>query len=131
MPESALDMAATLLIDTIGVAAGAAGLASGRIACDHAFAFHAAGAPEHAAHMMFDGRQASIAGAAFAMATQIDNLDGHDGLNATKGHIGCAVVPALFAFAERQPELTTREALKTLAKSYEWRHARPLRCTAR
>lgn len=119
VPKSALDMAATLLIDTIGVAVGAAGLASGRIACDHAFAFHAAGAPEHAAHMMFDGRQASIAGAAFAMATQIDNLDGHDGLNATKGHIGCAVVPALFAFAERQPELTARDALKALAMSYE------------
>jgi 2-methylcitrate dehydratase PrpD len=119
VPESALNMAATLLIDTIGVAAGAAGLASGRIACDHAFAFHAAGAPEYAAHMMFDGRQASIAGAAFAMATQIDNLDGHDGLNTTKGHIGCAVVPALFAFAERHPELSARDALKTLAMSYE------------
>jgi len=38
IPESALDMAATLLIDTIGVAAGAAELASGRIARDHAFA---------------------------------------------------------------------------------------------
>lgn len=119
VPESALDMAATLLIDTIGVAAGAASLASGRIACDHAFAFHGAGATEHAAHMMFDGRQASVAGAAFAMATQIDNLDGHDGLNATKGHIGCAVVPALFAFAERQPELSARSALKVLAMSYE------------
>ncbi|WP_298938321.1 MmgE/PrpD family protein [uncultured Ruegeria sp.] len=119
VPESALDMAATLLIDTIGVAAGAAGLASGRIACDHAFAFHGAGATEHAAHMMFDGRQASVAGAAFAMATQIDNLDGHDGLNATKGHIGCAVVPALFAFAERQPELTAHDALKALVMSYE------------
>lgn len=119
VPESALNMAATLLIDTIGVAAGAAGLASGRIACDHAFAFHAAGAPEHTAHMMFDGRKASIAGAAFAMATQIDNLDGHDGLNATKGHIGCAVVPALFAFAERRPELTAHDALKALVISYE------------
>ena len=49
MPESALDMAATLLIDTVGVAAGAAGMEAGRIACDHAFAFHGAGAPEHAA----------------------------------------------------------------------------------
>lgn len=119
VPESALDMAATLLIDTVGVAAGAAGLASGHIARDHAFAFHGAGAPEHAAQMMFDGRQASIAGAAFAAATQIDNLDGHDGLNKTKGHIGCAVVPALFAFAEARPDLTARDALKALVMSYE------------
>lgn len=119
MPQSALNMAATLLIDTVGVAAGAAGMEAGRIARDHAFAFHAAGAPEHAAHMMFDGRRASIPGAAFAAATQIDNLDAHDGLNLTRGHIGCAVVPALLAFAEAHPKLTGREALSALAMSYE------------
>lgn len=119
MPQSALEMAATLLIDTIGVAAGAADLEAGRIAREHAFAFHGAASPEHAAHTMFDGRQASIPGAAFATATQIDNLDGHDGLNATKGHIGCAVVPALFAFAERRPDLSGRDALKALVMSYE------------
>ena len=60
IPQSALDMAATLLIDTVGVAAGATGLAAGRIARDHAFVFHGAGAPEHAASMMFDGRRASV-----------------------------------------------------------------------
>lgn len=119
MPQSALEMAATLLLDTVGVAAGAAGLDAGRIARDHSFNFHAARSPEHAAHMMFDGRTASIPGAAFAAATQIDNLDGHDGLNATKGHIGCAVVPALFAFAENRPHLTGREALEALVMSYE------------
>lgn len=119
MPQSALDMAATLLIDTVGVAAGAAGMEAGRIAYDHAFAFHGAGAPEHAAYMMFDGRRASIPGAAFAAATQIDNLDAHDGLNPTKGHIGCAVVPTLFAFAEARPELCARDALSALVMSYE------------
>lgn len=119
IPQSTLDMAATLLIDTVGVAAGAAGLTAGRIARDHVFAFHGAGAPEHAAHMMFDGRCASIPGAAFATATQIDNLDAHDGLNQTKGHIGCAVVPALFAFAENRPELSARDALKVLVVAYE------------
>ena len=119
IPQSTLDIAATLLIDTVGVAAGAAGLTAGRIARDHVFAFHGAGAPEHAAHMMFDGRCASIPGAAFATATQIDNLDAHDGLNQTKGHIGCAVVPALFAFAENRPELSARDALKVLVVAYE------------
>jgi 2-methylcitrate dehydratase PrpD len=118
-PESARDMAALLLIDTVGVAAGAAGIAAGRIARDHAFAFHGAGAPEHAARMMFDGRPASIPGAAFAAATQIDNLDAHDGYNPTKGHIGCAVVPALFAFAEARPGLSARDALAALVISYE------------
>ncbi len=119
MPESALEMAATLMIDTVGVAAGAAGMEAGRIARDHAFAFHAAGTPDHAASLWFDGRRASVPGAAFAVATQIDNLDAHDGLNLTKGHIGCAVVPALFAFAEAQPALRARDALAALVMSYE------------
>ena len=119
IPESALSMAATLLIDTVGVAAGAARLDAGRIARNHSVAFHGAGAPEQAAHILFDGRRASIPGAAFAAATQIDNLDAHDGYNPTKGHIGCAVVPALFAFAETRPDISARDALAALVMSYE------------
>ncbi|MEL6478242.1 MAG: MmgE/PrpD family protein, partial [Pseudomonadota bacterium] len=119
VPETALEMAATLLIDTLGVAAGAIPLEAGRIARDHAVRFHGAGRPEDAATLLFDGRRASLSGAAFAAATQIDNLDAHDGYNPTKGHIGCAVVPALLAFAEHQPDLSGRAALSALAMSYE------------
>ena len=119
VPDSALEMSATLLLDTIGVAAGAASMEAGRIARDHAVRFQAASDPSDAATLLFDGRKASITGAAFALATQIDNLDGHDGYNPTKGHIGCAVVPALCAFAERMPELSARAALEALAMSYE------------
>ena len=79
----------------------------------------ARGAPEQAAHILFDGRRASIPGAAFAAATQIDNLDAHDGYNPTKGHIGCAVVPVLFAFAETRPGISARDALAALVMSYE------------
>ncbi len=119
VPESALRMAATLLLDTIGVAAGAANLPVARIARDFAVDFHAAGSNRFSAPLMFDGRRVSLAGAAYAAATQIDNLDGHDGYNPTKGHIGCAVVPALFAFASQKPELSGREALATLVMAYE------------
>lgn len=119
MPESAMDMAALLLIDTIGVAAGAVKMEAGRIARDYAFGFHGAGSSEHAAHLMFDGRQTSIPGAAFAGATQIDNLDAHDGYNPTKGHIGCAVVPALLAFAEARPTMRARDALRAMIVAYE------------
>lgn len=119
VPEAALQMAATLLIDTLGVAAGAAQMAPGRIARDHAARFLAAGSADDAATLLFDGREASLSGAAFAAATQIDNLDAHDGYNPTKGHIGCAVVPALCAFAEHHPSLSGRDALAALAVSYE------------
>ncbi len=119
VPEAALRHCATLLIDTLGVAAGATVLEVGQIARDFAIDFHGPGSAEHAATMLFDGRRASLPGAAWALATQIDNLDGHDGYNPTKGHIGCAVVPALFAFAERMPALSGRDALAALAMSYE------------
>lgn len=119
IPERALDMAATLLIDTLGVAAGATAMVPARLARNHAHRFLAAGTAGDAATMLFDGRQASVVGASFAAATQIDNLDAHDGYNPTKGHIGCAVVPALCAFAESQPDLSGRDALTALAISYE------------
>ncbi len=119
VPESALDFTATLLVDTLGVTAGSARLDAARIARDHVVRFHAAGTPTEAATLLFDGRKASIPGAAFAAATQTDNLDAHDGFNPTKGHIGCAVVPALCALAEREPALSARDALTALAISYE------------
>ena len=119
VPDSALDMAATLLIDTLGVAAGAAGIKAGRIARDHAVRFHAASGREDTATLLFDGRRASVPGAGFAGATQIDNLDAHDGYNPTKGHIGCAVVPTLCAFAEHLPDLNAHDALTSLVISYE------------
>jgi len=119
IPEPALEMAAMLLIDTLGVAAGANAMAPARLARDHAHRFLSAGSAADEATMLFDGRKASIAGAAFAAATQIDNLDAHDGYNPTKGHIGCAVVPALCAFAEAYPDLSGRDALTALVLSYE------------
>ncbi|MFL4472140.1 MmgE/PrpD family protein [Tateyamaria armeniaca] len=118
-PEEAMKMAATLLIDTLGVAAGAVDLAPARIARDHAVRFMAAGTPRDAATLLFDGRRASVPGVSFALATQIDNLDAHDGYNPTKGHIGCAVVPGLCAFAEHMPDLGARDALVAMVMSYE------------
>ena len=119
VPEGAVDMAATLLIDTLGVGAGAAGLRPGHIARDHAVRFLSAGSQRDSATLLFDGRRASLPGASFALATQIDNLDAHDGYNPTKGHIGCAVVPALCAIGEHMPDLRARDALVALAMSYE------------
>ncbi|KNX41233.1 MmgE/PrpD family protein [Roseovarius tolerans] len=119
VPEVVLFQTAALLIDTLGVAAGAAALDVGRIAREFACDFHGAAREEHRATLLFDGRRCAMPGAAWALATQIDNLDAHDGLNATKGHIGCALVPALFAFAEHRPNLTGRQALTALTMGYE------------
>ena len=119
VPEEVLRFASTLLIDTLGIAAGAKALEVSAITGNFATEFHAAGGKGNAAAMLFDGRRVSLPGAAWAAASQIDNLDGHDGYNPTKGHIGVAVVPALFAFAQRHPDLTGRDALTALIVAYE------------
>ncbi len=119
IPEDILQSAALLLLDTLGVCAAAQPLEAGRLARETAVRLYGAGRPEDAATLLFDGRQASAPGAAFAAASQTDNLDAHDGYNPTKGHIGVVAVPALVATAEHLPDLSGRAALAALVIGYE------------
>ncbi|MFO1060443.1 MAG: MmgE/PrpD family protein [Dongiaceae bacterium] len=118
-PESARRRAALLLLDTLGICAAAGPMAAGVIARGAATRLYAAGGEADAARMLFDGRRVSLAGAVFAAATQLDNLDGHDGYNPTKGHIGVVVVPTLAALAEHRPDLSGPEALAAMIMGYE------------
>ena len=52
--------------------------------------------------MLFDGRDVSPAGAAFAGAFTIDSIDAHDGNSRVKGHAGSALFPGLLAIADAQ-----------------------------
>ncbi|MEM7172517.1 MAG: MmgE/PrpD family protein [Pseudomonadota bacterium] len=119
VPESALDAASVLLLDTLGVTAAATSMEAGRILRDCAVQLYGAGPGAPQASLLFDGRKASPAGAAYAAAGQTDNLDAHDGYNPTKGHIGVAVVPALLALGESGRALSGREALTALVVAYE------------
>ncbi|MDD9977125.1 MAG: MmgE/PrpD family protein, partial [Boseongicola sp.] len=119
VPEKTLVYVAHLLLDTIGVAAAAHDTDAGRIARDTAFLLYNTQSETHRASILFDGRTASLPGAAFAAASQIDNLDAHDGYNPVKGHIAVAVVPSLLSLAAQLPNLSGREALAALAISYE------------
>lgn len=119
IPSTALDRAALMLLDTLGICAAAAPMEAGVLGRRAAMLLHGAGQPDYAARMLFDGRGVSLAGAVYAAATQIDNLDGHDGYNPTKGHIGVVAVPALAALAETLPDLTGPEALAALIVGYE------------
>src|SRR5262245_43935523 len=110
-PQTVLHRASYLLLDTMGIAIAAGPMEAGRIARDAATLLYGSNDPRHSARMLFDGRRVSMAGAAYAAATQIDNLDGHDGYSPTKGHIGVVIVPALAALAEARPELSGPEAL--------------------
>ncbi|EBA17335.1 MmgE/PrpD family protein [Roseobacter sp. SK209-2-6] len=118
-PESTQEAAALMLLDTLGIVIGAGPMEAGIIARETACLLYASQDDSHSARMLFDGRRVSLAGAAYAAATQTDNLDGHDGYNPTKGHIGVVVIPALAALAEHCPGLTGREALAAVIVGYE------------
>lgn len=118
IPPEAMDRAALMLLDTLGIVAAAGPMTAGMIARDTAAMLFGAGDAGPAARMLFDGRRVSAAGAVFAAATQTDNLDGHDGYNPTKGHIGVVTVPTLAALAE-DVDLSGPEALAALIVGYE------------
>lgn len=120
IPEDVRDFAQLLILDLVGVTAGASKMRSGRIARDHAVGHWAAGPGMPSARLLFDGRETSLTGFGFAMATQIDNLDAHDGWQRSKGHAGAALFPALAAFAQARPDgLSGRDAIAAMVAGYE------------
>jgi 2-methylcitrate dehydratase PrpD len=103
----------------------AAGSRTRASAIGNAYAATHLGGGDRNARILLDGRRAGIAGAAFAGATTIDAVDGHDGHVLTKGHAGAALLPALLAVidaarpGERASEVDGREFLTCLVLGYE------------
>jgi 2-methylcitrate dehydratase PrpD len=98
LPPEVVEQAKRCLLDLIGIAA--AGSRTSASALARAYAWSQLGGSDETARMMFDGRRAGIAGAAFAGASTIDAVDGHDGHVLTKGHAGVAILPALLALCD-------------------------------
>ena len=119
IPDSAKEAAALMMLDTMGILIASGPMEAGVIARDTAAILYASSDPAYTVPMMFDGRPVSMAGAAYAAATQTDNLDGHDGYNPTKGHIGVVVLPTLVALAEHCPDLTGPDVLAAVVTGYE------------
>ncbi|HWZ73816.1 MAG TPA: MmgE/PrpD family protein [Casimicrobiaceae bacterium] len=118
-PDVALQ-ATRCLLDLIGVAAAGTRTRASEIARSYA-ASQLCGRDE-TARILFDGRRAGIAGAAFAGATTIDAVDGHDGHVLAKGHAGVTILPALLALcdgADREHGFDGREFLACLTLGYE------------
>ncbi|WP_282170156.1 MmgE/PrpD family protein [Ruegeria atlantica] len=119
MPDSAKEAAALMMLDTMGILIASGPMEAGVIARDTAALLYASTDAAFSVPMMFDGRLVGTAGAAYAAATQIDNLDGHDGYNPTKGHIGVVVLPALVSLGAHRPDLSGPEALAAVVTGYE------------
>jgi 2-methylcitrate dehydratase PrpD len=122
LPDDVVAQARRCLLDLIGTAAAGSTTRAATIA--NAYAAGALGAGAGGARILFDGRRATIAGAAFAGGTTIDAVDAHDGHVLTKGHAGVAILPALLALIDAVPEgarhADGREFLSTLVLGYEF-----------
>ena len=117
LPREVVEQGKRCVLDLLGVAAAGIQTDLSRIARD--FACSQMGAGGRASRMLFDGRAASPAGAAFAGASSIDAFDAHDGHSLTKGHAGAALLPALLALADGETNAEGRGFLASLAIGYE------------
>src|SRR5205814_10553466 len=117
MPSDVARQGRRCLLDLIGVAAGGARMPAAAIANTYAATQMTSRYAE--ARLLFDGRRASRAGAAFAGASTIDALDAHDGHVLTKGHAGVAALPALLAAIDGGAECGGAEFLTCLVLGYE------------
>ena len=117
IPPDVLHQAERCLLDLIGVAAGGARTPAASII--NAYAANHMTSRDAGARILFDGRRASAAGAAFAGASTIDALDAHDGHVLTKGHAGVAVLPALLAIIDASAPCDAAEFLTCLVLGYE------------
>ena len=117
IPDDTLYFVKRCLLDLIGVAAAGSATPLSHIIRQHTVDHFGAG--KKSAQLLFDARTASPVGAALANATSIDSMDAHDGLKPTKGHVGCAVLPALLALTQAEKQLDEREFLTQLLIGYE------------
>lgn len=119
LPNDVVARAQDLVLDLLGVGIAARDLDAARLGRETAIRLFNAGPGAPTARLLMDGRTASLAGATYAGATQIDSLDAHDGYSLAKGHAGCGLLPALLAYAERHPNLSGQAFISTLVIGYE------------
>ena len=119
IPVEVIERVKDLILDLIAVGAAAHMIKASRIGRDTAVRLFNTTIEDSSARILFDGRTASLAGAAYAGATQIDSLDAHDGFSRAKGHAGCGLLPAVLAFAEKNARFSGRDLLCSMAIGYE------------
>ena len=116
-PDKATATAKDLILDLICVAAAGSQTPLAKIIADHA-AEHF-GSSTNAMPMLFDGRPASPVGYALAGGMMIDSVDAHDGYKLCKGHVGCALLPSILAFAQSTSMKDGAEFLHQIIQGYE------------
>lgn len=119
IPVDVIERAKDLILDLIGVSAAAHAIEASRLGRETAVRLFNTATEDDQARILFDGRTSSVAGAAYAGATQIDSLDAHDGYSSAKGHAGCGLFPAVLAFAEKDAQFSGKDLLTSMIIGYE------------
>ena len=102
------------VLDLIGIAAAGMQTRSSGYARELAYEEFGGALP-----LIFDGRSASATGAAMAAGITIDSIDGHDGFNPAKGHIGAPLFPAALMLGHAHG-ISGRAFLEAIAMGYEF-----------
>lgn len=120
IPQEVIQRTKMLTLDLLGTAIAATQTPLATIIRDYSLEVYGVGDGAASASLMFDGRSVSLPGAALVGGMTIDALDAHDGHRLTKGHVGCALLPALLAVLEgANKELTGQEFLRLMVAGYE------------
>lgn len=120
IPPEVQQRAKMLVLDLLGTGVAATQTPLAEIIRDYALENHAAGPGASSARLMFDGRSLSLPGAGLVGGMTIDAVDAHDGHRLTKGHVGCAVLPAVLALVEASPRsVDGPEFLRLMVAGYE------------
>lgn len=109
------------LIDLIATAVAGAETPLAGILNDYVGRFHAPSPSDDAiCRPITGGALTNPIGAALAGGMIIDSVDSHDGHSLTKGHVGCAILPALLAVMEAtDPDADGELLLRLLVAGYE------------
>jgi 2-methylcitrate dehydratase PrpD len=102
------------LLDLFGIGAAGMRTTASRLIRDHAHEDFGGTMP-----LLFDGRGTSPTGAAMAAGITIDSIDGHDGFNPAKGHIGAPMCPAAL-YAAHEAGASGRDFLTAIIAGYEF-----------
>lgn len=114
LPNTVKKQAELIVLDLIGIAAAGCQTPPSAMTRDLAHEEFGGTFP-----MLFDGRTASATGAALAAGITIDSIDGHDGFNPAKGHIGAPMFPAALMFGH-SAGISGKAFLETIVLGYEF-----------
>lgn len=114
LPDTVQERIRHCLLDLVGIGFGGA-----RTELSQIITGHAAGEFGGALRIPFSNRTASASGVALATGMTIDALDGHDGFNPSKGHVGCGVFAGAVAMAQETGLQSGQDFLETLVFGYE------------